>query len=529
MVEKADELNNMKVESPQMKENAQDKDIIQIKPEIEDDTEKETDKKPANLFVGKIKFRNYKPKCLKLQACVMENLSLKNVYSEVLDFDMYDVQYFDNVLKNWNKNINFDNLLCNDEAWDIKKCLKKKLDKLEKRTQKSINILTRQELSKTDEMPNIYATMNYRNIISCFIHIVKKFEKYLEMDKCVFISIPSDKSASTLDILLSSSEELSNLSKFINNLYSEFIKCIDELSVEVNDVKKDQYKINGASIMNYISNFKWDTSRYPIKKSLDAMIHSLRDHSNQIHADFKKREQKFHSLKTLYTSLNRKKSGSLMTRSLHGIVKPENVIQNSDFMITLFVVVQRNNKDLWFKVYETMCKMIVPRSSSCLIENNEHSIFSVTLFKKCVDEFKSEARKLRFFTREFVYDEDAAINEIAELQTLLLEKQKLTMPFYRWLQVNYCDLTIDWLNVISLQLYTESHLRYGFLSNFQSMAIFYNHRYEKKVLEYLDMKYKHLSKDVNCKENEIDHMTDFVQNNDKFYPFVMIPFAANLY
>ena len=52
---------------------------------------------------------------------------------------------------------------------------------------------------------------------------------------------------------------------------------------------------------------------------------------------------------------------------------------------------QPNVKD-WFTKYELLTDMVVPQSSRKIFEDNEHALFTVTLFLKVVDEFKHHAR-----------------------------------------------------------------------------------------------------------------------------------------
>ena len=46
----------------------------------------------------------------------------------------------------------------------------------------------------------------------------------------------------------------------------------------------------------------------------------------------------------------------------------------------------------WFTKYEMLTDMVVPQSSKKIFEDNEHSLVTVTMFHKVVDEFKHHAR-----------------------------------------------------------------------------------------------------------------------------------------
>lgn len=51
----------------------------------------------------------------------------------------------------------------------------------------------------------------------------------------------------------------------------------------------------------------------------------------------------------------------------------------------------------WLNSYERLTEMVVPRSSNKLAEDNEFALFTVTLFKKVVDEYKMHAREKRWW------------------------------------------------------------------------------------------------------------------------------------
>jgi len=49
----------------------------------------------------------------------------------------------------------------------------------------------------------------------------------------------------------------------------------------------------------------------------------------------------------------------------------------------------------WKAKYETLVHYVVPRSTRCIVEDEEAGLWSVTLFKTVVDEFKHRAHELR--------------------------------------------------------------------------------------------------------------------------------------
>lgn len=136
--------------------------------------------------------------------------------------------------------------------------------------------------------------------------------------------------------------------------------------------------------------------------------------------------------------------------------------------------------------------MVVPESSKQVYEDNDHGLYTVTLFKKVVDEFKLHARDKKFLVREFVYDEqalEAGKNEITKLES---DKKKQFGPLVRWLRVNFSDSFIAWIHVKALRVFVESVLRYGLPVNFQAMLLQPSKKTYKKIKDMLDTCYQHL-------------------------------------
>jgi V-type H+-transporting ATPase subunit C len=80
-------------------------------------------------------------------------------------------------------------------------------------------------------------------------------------------------------------------------------------------------------------------------------------------------------------------------RSLNDIVKKEHIVQDSEYLLTLFVAVPRSLDKEWKDGYETLTQMVVPRSSVKVDDDGEFGLYTVVLFKRVEDEFTSKARE----------------------------------------------------------------------------------------------------------------------------------------
>lgn len=74
----------------------------------------------------------------------------------------------------------------------------------------------------------------------------------------------------------------------------------------------------------------------------------------------------------------------------------------------------------WNTTYERLTDMVVPHSSQLITQDQDFGLFTVTLFKKVVEEFKLHSREKKFVVRDFTYNEEemaAGKNEITKLVT----------------------------------------------------------------------------------------------------------------
>ena len=102
----------------------------------------------------------------------------------------------------------------------------------------------------------------------------------------------------------------------------------------------------------------------------------------QIEADLKVKSQAYNALKTSLQSMEKKQTGSLMTRNLGDLVKKEHFVLDSEYLTTLLVVVPLAIINDWHAKYETLTDMVVPKSTQMIMQDSDNALMSVTLFHK---------------------------------------------------------------------------------------------------------------------------------------------------
>lgn len=129
-------------------------------------------------------------------------------------------------------------------------------------------------------------------------------------------------------------------------------------------------------------------------------------------------------------------------------------------VIKLLILYFRNNFPDWQSGYEKLTDMIVPRSSQLITQDSDYGLFTVTLFKKVVEEFKLHAREkksecfvficiirlrfafvgkfswyflycYRFVVREFTYNEEELAAGKNEITKLVLDKKKQFVSIWK--------------------------------------------------------------------------------------------------
>ncbi|XP_066170897.1 V-type proton ATPase subunit C 2 isoform X1 [Sylvia atricapilla] len=340
-----------------------------------------------------------------------------------------------------------------------------------------------------------------------------------------------DLKVGTLDALVGLSDELGKLDSFAESVIKKIAQYIGEVLEDSKDKVQENLLANGGlkdkmkclqiDLISYLTRFEWDMAKYPIKQPLKNISEALAKQVTQIEADLKTRSAAYNNIKGNLQSLEKKTMGNLLTRTLADIVHKEDFVLNSEYLITLLVVVPKASYLQWQKTYESLSDMVVPRSTKMIAEDAEGGLFTVTLFRKVMDDFKAKARENRFMVREFYYDEKELKCEKEELMKLASDKKQQYGPLLRWLKVNFSEAFVAWIHVKALRVFVESVLRYGLPVNFQAMLLQPNRKSVKRLRDVLNVVFKHL--DEVAAASIMDPGMDIPGlqlSNQEYYPYV---------
>ncbi|XP_043544459.1 V-type proton ATPase subunit C 1-A [Chiloscyllium plagiosum] len=335
-----------------------------------------------------------------------------------------------------------------------------------------------------------------------------------------------DLKVGTLDVLVGLSDELAKLDSFVEGVVKKVAQYMADVLEDSRDKVQENLLASGVDLVTYITRFQWDMAKYPIKQSLKNISEIITKQVSQIDNDLKARASAYNNLKGNLQNLERKNVGSLMTRSLADIVKKEDFVMDSEYLTTLLVVVPKTNYLEWEKTYETLAEMVVPRSSKLICDDMDSGLYTVTLFRKAVDDFRLKARENKFIVRDFQYNEEELKADKEEMTRLSTDKKKQFGPLVRWLKVNFSEAFIAWIHVKALRVFVESVLRYGLPVNFQAMLLQPNKKMMKKLREILNDLYKHLDSSAAA---IIDAAMDIPGlSQQEYYPYVYYKIDCNL-
>jgi len=342
------------------------------------------------------------------------------------------------------------------------------------------------------------------------------------------LSLPELK-VGTLDTLVGLSDDLGKLDTFVESIVKKVAGYSVDVLEERQDKVQENLQVNRMDPATFLTKFQWDSAKYPIKQPLRTLAEIISKQATQIDMDLKTKASAYNAVKGSLQSLERKATGSLMTRNLNDLVKKDNFVLGSEYLSTLLVVVAKGQLDEWKECYEKLTDMVVPRSSKLIFEDNENALFSVTLFKKVVDEFKHHAREKRFVVRDFVYDEEELAASKNEISRLTSDKKKLFGPLVKWLRVNFGESFIAWVHVKALRVFVESVLRYGLPVNFQAMLLQPNKGKTRKLRDELLNLYAHLDTQAS-KGNQGDvDIPGLIVGQKEYYPYVYFNIKLNIF
>ncbi|KAI6661135.1 hypothetical protein LOD99_13857 [Oopsacas minuta] len=313
---------------------------------------------------------------------------------------------------------------------------------------------------------------------------------------CSKLKLPDFK-VGTLDSLMGLMDELTKLESSTEVVLKKVAQQLGEnLKHESEGNITENYVAARMPLDEYLTKFQWDAAKFPIRQPLPNIAEMIGKQVAQIEQDLKVKSSQFSTIRNQVEAITRKSTGSLLTRSLHDIVRKEQFVLDSEYIQTVLIVVPKSLNSDWHNSYEKLTDMIVPRSCIEITNDSEHYLYAITLFTKVIDEFKTRAREKKFIMRDFKYDEEGMLKEKLEFKKLEQDLKNQKGPLLRWLRINFGEVFIAQIHIKILRLFVESVIRYGPTADLNANTVRLPVKKQKKVRDILNNLYSHLDTSV---------------------------------
>eukprot|EP00186_Timspurckia_oligopyrenoides_P002219 CAMPEP_0182447858 /NCGR_PEP_ID=MMETSP1172-20130603/20960_1 /TAXON_ID=708627 /ORGANISM="Timspurckia oligopyrenoides, Strain CCMP3278" /LENGTH=375 /DNA_ID=CAMNT_0024644473 /DNA_START=90 /DNA_END=1217 /DNA_ORIENTATION=+ len=319
----------------------------------------------------------------------------------------------------------------------------------------------------------------------------------------------------TLDSLLSISDRLSKDSKTLEASSDRLLRQYRELTGNESIVPL----VEGQEPVKFVVNFEWDEARFASTESIPTLVNGLMEQVVRLEEDLKLRAVEYQTTKQAKQTIERKSQGTLMARSLAGLVKEEHVIE-TEHMTTVFVVTSTTASEEFESCYESLHPLVVPRSCKVVASDSDAKLYAIVVMKKGAEGFKSACREKRYTVREYVYDPVGQAVESEELKRLAKDADSQASAFCSWTETAFAEVFMVTVHVKVLRMFVESVLRYGLPVDFEMAVIQPGARMESKLRETLNGMFMHLG--GNWASNAIgdEQMIPGIHQEKEFYPYV---------
>jgi V-type H+-transporting ATPase subunit C len=265
----------------------------------------------------------------------------------------------------------------------------------------------------------------------------------------------------TLDALVQQADDLAKLENACHGVVNKVGDSLRAL-LDGDEAKVQQQKtINDKPVDQYLRTFAWNKVKYRADRPIADLIDLLQKEVQGIDNDVKAKLSQYNQTKSALSAAERKKTGNLASKSLVSVVNPSALIRDSEYLDTVLLAVPNVAVKDFYKSYEELTPMVVPRSANQLAKDDEFALFAVTVFKKHATEFVHKCREKRWTPRDYKYKEGGKEEEAQEADQLAKDAQKQWGEALRLGRTGYSESAMIWIHVLALRVFVETVLRYG--------------------------------------------------------------------
>jgi len=296
----------------------------------------------------------------------------------------------------------------------------------------------------------------------------------------------------TLDALVQHADDLAKLDSACRAMVQKSADSLRSLFPDNAEKVSQQQTVNDKPTDQYLRNFSWNKVRYRAERPIGELIDVLQKELATIDNDVKAKFNQYNTVKSNLANLQRKQNGNLATKSLTPVVNPKILVQDSEYLETHLIAVPNTLKKDFFRTYESLSPMVVPRSACEVAQDDEFVLFAVTTFKKHSADFQHKCRENKWTPRQYTHVQGGKEQEQKEIQKVSEDERKVWGEALRLGRTGWSESVMIWAHVMALRVFVESVLRYGLPAEFVSAMVLTNSKLVKKVKTALDSAYAYL-------------------------------------
>ncbi|CAG8141907.1 unnamed protein product [Penicillium olsonii] len=265
----------------------------------------------------------------------------------------------------------------------------------------------------------------------------------------------------TLDALVQQADELAKLEASCQSVVGKVGDALKNI-LEGDEAQIEQMKVvNDKPVDQYLRTFQWNKVKYRVDKPLAELIDLLQKEAASIDSDIRQKYSQYNQVKNTLSTLQRKQTGNLSTKSLASVIDPKSIIQNSEYIETHLIAVPAQLVKDFLQTYETVAPMVVPRSAQLVASDSEFTLYAVTSFKKHSVEFVHKCREQKWIPRDFKYVEGGKEEERKEVERVGGDERKVWGETLRLGRTAWSEAVMVWIHILVLRVFVETVLRYG--------------------------------------------------------------------
>mmetsp|Transcript_34440 Transcript_34440/g.47719 ORF Transcript_34440/g.47719 Transcript_34440/m.47719 type:complete len:379 (+) Transcript_34440:152-1288(+) len=292
----------------------------------------------------------------------------------------------------------------------------------------------------------------------------------------------------TLDSLLALSDDLVRSCTAAEQTTAKLNRQIQDTSRGNGQGGAPPLLVDGVPVERYLTAFQWDEAKHPHRRPLKETVESINAGLAMLEEDLKVRVGEYNSVKSSFAAFNRKAQGTLAVKDLTALVPLDSIV-DSENLTTLLAVVPRHCKKDWEGTYHTLTQYVVPKSSRLLEEDSDYALYTVVLFKRVTDAFRTAAVEKGYQIREFTPPEPSSASTEQQAQELNDEHARTRGSLLEWCATAYSEAFSSWLHLIAVRTFVESILRFGLPPSFLAVVIEPVGKNEKRLRNLLASRY----------------------------------------